>query len=79
MVSHKNAHRLAWVDVWQVCFEFLNGPVLVAVDGLVTVFLVGSPDDQNNRTVYETLFHDSKTLDLALPRWAWLLDFKHLI
>lgn len=45
-----------------MCFEFLHRPVLVTVDGLVAVFLVGSPDDKDNRTIYNTLFHDSKAL-----------------
>lgn len=61
-VFRTNTHRFAWVDVGQMCFEFLNGPVLVTVDGLVAVLLVGSPDDKNNRAVYHALFHDSKNI-----------------
>lgn len=54
-----------------MCFEFLNRPVLATVDRLVAVFLVGSPDDEDNRTVYNTLFHDSTPAkDVALPVWA---------
>lgn len=56
----KYTHWLAWVDIRQVCFELLHSPVLVTIDGLVTVLLVGCPDDKGNRTVHNTLIHDSK-------------------
>lgn len=41
-------------------FEFLHGPGLATVDGVVIVLLVGCPDDQDNMTVHNTLIHDSK-------------------
>lgn len=67
----QNTHGFAWIDIRQVRFEFLNSPVLVTVDGLVTVFLVGSPDDKDDRTVDNTLLHDSKTL-ASSKKTTWI-------
>lgn len=53
-------HWFAWVHIGDVRFEFLHSPVMATVDGVVAVLLVGRPDDKGNRTVHDTLIHDSK-------------------
>lgn len=76
----QNTHWLAWVYIGQVCFELLHSPVLVTVDGLVIVLLVGCPDDKCNRTVHNTLIHDSKPFvssgKLKKKSWTGLSEYR---